>query len=150
MMYDQTYDQTFEEDEESPHTLGVGPAAAADVALLATPAAGFQASVAVGEMKANLDPDKIFILGILAGAQIGFGAYLMLSVGAACPGLLAENPGLQKIVLGAFGLPFGLMMVLMSGTELSTGNYATLTMALLEGRATKNQLIKNWLWSFIG
>jgi len=78
------------------------------------------------------------------------GAYLMLSVGAACPGLLETNPGLHQIVLGAFGLPFGLLMVVMSGTELSTGNYAVVTMALLEGRATKAELIKNWSLSFLG
>merc|ERR1719460_2584894 len=101
-------------------------------------------------MKANMASDNIFVLGILAGAQIGFGAFLMLSVGAACPGLLETNPGLQKIVLGAFGLPFGLLMVVLSGTELSTGNYAILTVALLEGRATLGQLVKNWAWSFGG
>merc|ERR1719235_77217 len=124
--------------------------AATDVVLLAAPSAGFQGAVAAGEMKASMAPDNIFILGILAGAQIGFGAYLMLSVGAACPGLLETNPGLHQIVLGAFGLPFGLLMVVMSGTELSTGNYAVVTMALLEGRATKAELIKNWSLSFLG
>lgn len=47
---------------------------------------------------------KILGLGILSGCHIGFGAFLMLSVGGACPGLAASNPGLQKILLGAFGL----------------------------------------------
>ena len=68
-----------------------------------------------------------------------FNAVLMLTVGGACPGLVASNPGLQKIILGAFGLPFGLMMTLLSGAELFTGNTALVTMALLEGRATAGQ-----------
>ena len=68
----------------------------------------------------------------------------MLSVGGACPGLVASNPGLQKIILGAFGLPFGLMMTLFSGAELFTGNTALVTMAMLEGKANMNQLIKSW------
>jgi formate/nitrite transporter len=74
----------------------------------------------------------------------------MLAVGGACPGLAASNPGLQKIVLGAFGLPFGLMMVLLSGSELFTGNTAVVTMALLEGRATLSQLLKSWTVSYAG
>jgi formate/nitrite transporter len=94
--------------------------------------------------------DKIFGLAVIAGAQIGFGAFLMLAVGGACPGLAANNPGLQKIILGAFGLPFGLMMVLLSGSELFTGNTAVVTMALLEGRATLPQLLKSWTFSYAG
>ena len=41
-------------------------------------------------------PKKIFALGALSGAHIGFGAFLMVTVGAACPGLASTNPGLQK------------------------------------------------------
>ena len=81
-------------------------------------------------------PDKIFALGMLSGAHIGFGAYLMLSVGLACPGIAAANPGLQKMIVGAFGLPFGLMMTLVTGAELFTGNTALVTTALLEGKAS--------------
>lgn len=39
------------------------------------------------------------VLGVLAGAFIGFGSFLALSVGGACPGLASANPGLQKMVL---------------------------------------------------
>jgi len=122
----------------------------ADAALLAPPPAGFEGAVAAGEKKANMPADKVFGLGIISGCHIAFGAYLMLSVGGACPGLAATNPGLQKIVLGAFGLPFGLMMTLLSGAELFTGNTALVTMALLEGRANTGQLIKSWTSSYAG
>ena len=125
-------------------------AVAAPPPLLALPLDGFNGAVAAGEKKANMPADKIFHLGILSGAHIGFGAFLMLSIGGACPGLAATNPGLQKIVLGAFGLPFGLMMTLLSGGELFTGNTALVTMALLEGKATMGQLIKSWSASFAG
>jgi len=87
---------------------------------------------------------------VLSGCHIGFGAFLMLSVGGACPGLAATNPGLQKIVLGAFGLPFGLMMTLLSGAELFTGNTALVTMALMEKKANTEQLIKSWGSSYAG
>ena len=39
----------------------------------------------------------IFKLGIVSGAHIGFGSYLAITVGGACPGIAAANPGLQKV-----------------------------------------------------
>jgi len=119
-------------------------------AALALPQDGFDGAVAAGVKKANMPAGKIFKLGVLSGCHIGFGAFLMLSVGGACPGLAATNPGLQKIVLGAFGLPFGLMMTLVSGAELFTGNTALVTMALLEDKVSKQQLIKSWVSSYLG
>ena len=77
---------------------------------------------------------------MLSGCHIGFGAFLLLSVGGACPGLAATNPGLKSIIMGAFGLPFGLFMTIMSGAELFTGNTALVTMAKLEGKVTGEQV----------
>lgn len=54
------------------------------------------------------------------------------------------------MIFGAFGLPFGLMMVVIAGGELFTGNTAYLTVALAEGRATPAQVAKNWFWSYVG
>jgi formate/nitrite transporter len=118
--------------------------------LLAPPPAGFEGATAAGKAKANTPAGKIFGLGILAGVFIGYGAYLAVSVGAACPGLAASNPGLQKMIFGAFGLPFGLLMTLVTGTELFTGNTALVTMAVLEGEADVGQLMKSWVASFLG
>ena len=73
---------------------------------------------------------KTFLLGILGGVFIGFGSFMAISIGGACPGLVATNPGLQKMVYGAFGLPFGLFLVLLCGAELFTGNTALLTAAV--------------------
>lgn len=53
--------------------------------------------MAAGAAKAAAPFDKIFKLGIVAGAHIAFGAYLAISVGGACPGIAASNPGLQKV-----------------------------------------------------
>jgi formate/nitrite transporter len=122
----------------------------ANAPLVATPQDGFDGAVAAGAKKAGMPASKIFGLGVLSGCHIGFGAFLMLSVGGACPGLAASNPGLQKILLGAFGLPFGLFMTLMTGAELFTGNTALVTMALLEGKATTSGLAKSWGVSYLG
>ena len=74
----------------------------------------------------------------------------MLSVGGACPGIAAANPGLHKIILGAFGLPLGLFMTLMTGAELFTGNTALVGMANMEGKATSEQVAKSWGVSYAG
>jgi len=104
--------------------------------------------VAAGAGKAALPASQIAILGVLAGAYIGFGALLAMTVGGSAPALAASNPGLQKVVMGLFGLPFGLMMVLTTGSELFTGNTALVTMAAMRGRATLGQLAKSWSVSF--
>jgi len=126
------------------------PVAQAAPGLLALPPAGYEGAVAAGEKKANMAPDKIFALAVISGAHIGFGAWLMLAVGGACPGLAATNPGLQNIVKGAFGLPFGLMMTLVTGAELFTGNTALVTAAVLEKKASLKQLVKSWTVSYSG
>lgn len=110
----------------------------------------YQGAVAAGAAKAAAPFGKIFKLGIVSGCHIGFGAYLALTVGGACPGIAAENPGLQKIILGAFGLPFGLIMTLVTGGELFTGNTALVTAAKMEGKTSTGDLIKNWTASYLG
>ena len=72
---------------------------------------------------------------MLAGAYVGFGGMLALSIGQNCPGLAESNPGLQKMVYGAFGLPVGLLMVrcLLFGM-LHPGITAVLAQASWTGR----------------
>jgi hypothetical protein len=56
-------------------------------------------AVAAGKAKASASWAKIFKLGVVSGCHIGFGAYLAITVGGACPGLATSNPGLQKVSL---------------------------------------------------
>jgi formate transporter len=117
---------------------------------LKSPPALYEGAVAAGAAKAAAPASKIFKLGVVAGCHIAFGAYLALSVGGACPGIAAENPGLQKLIFGAIGLPTGLIMTLVTGAELFTGNTALVTGAYMEGKITKQQLFKNWICSYAG
>jgi len=117
---------------------------------LKSPAALYDGAVAAGAAKAKANPRKIFTLGVVSGCHIAFGAYLAITVGGACPGIAAQNPGLQKIILGAFGLPFGLIMTLVTGGELFTGNTALVTAAYKEGKIELKDLIKSWVNSYVG
>ncbi len=49
--------------------------------------------------------------GIGAGVYVGFGSFLAFTVGANLQEMAISNPGLQKFLYGAVGLPAGLVMV---------------------------------------
>ena len=54
---------------------------------------------ASGAEKALLTWQRTFLLAIIAGAFISFGALFALSVGCACPGLSSTDPGLHPNAL---------------------------------------------------
>ena len=80
------------------------------------PKATFGAVLKASQMKANMKTDTLFVLGIAAGALIGFGALLMNNVGGSSPALMAANPGACNFLKGAVGLPTGLFMVVITGS----------------------------------
>ena len=52
--------------------------------------------------------------------------------------------------MAAFGLQYGLMMVIICGAELFTGNTMYLTAAFWERKATAGQVFQNWVISYTG
>ena len=104
-----------------------------------TPSETLHAAVGAGCNKAAATSRSGFsrlILGsILAGAYIALGGALSLAVGSGFPGLSAENPGLQKMLSGLV-FPIGLMLVVVLGADLFTGNNALLMPPLFERRLT--------------
>ncbi|KAL4433475.1 hypothetical protein ABPG77_010328 [Micractinium sp. CCAP 211/92] len=114
------------------------------------PAAVYQAAANAGAAKAAMPFGKTVLLGIVAGAYIGLCAALLMTVGPNCPGIAQSNPGLAKYITAAIGFPFVLLMILVCGAELFTGNTAMLPAAVFEGKATLGQLAKNWAGSYLG
>ena len=110
----------------------------------------FPAVVELSVAKAALSPLKTFLLGVLSGTHIAFGAFMVLAVGGACPSLANANPGLKQIVSGLFGLPFGLLLTILSGGELFTANTAFLTTGFVEKKVDWKDVLKNWAFSFAG
>lgn len=49
----------------------------------------------MGVTKAGLSSFKTVLLGLLAGVYVGFGALVMLHIGANCPGLAAVSAGMK-------------------------------------------------------
>ncbi|WP_265448061.1 formate/nitrite transporter family protein [Flexivirga meconopsidis] len=106
-----------------------------------TPAQTAKAAVESGVAKANLPIGSMAVGGFLAGAYIAFGGLLAI-VGSA--GLDPKTwGGLTTLVTGlVFSL--GLILVVIGGAELLTGNMMLLPLALLERRITVTQLLVNW------
>ena len=91
----------------------------------------------VGVQKANNKFIQTLILGILAGAFIAIGGFA-----AAMASHSIENVGVAKLVSGVV-FPVGLMLVLICGAELFTGN-CLLTVAYAQNKITLKEMLKNW------
>jgi formate/nitrite transporter len=93
----------------------------------------------VGVAKARLPLLTQVILGILAGGFIGLGAL--------CFTLVASDASLgfaATRLLGGVTFSLGLILVVVAGAELFTGNNL-LVMAWASGRINLSELVRNWL-----
>lgn len=115
-----------------------------------------KAASAAGCTKCSIWVDKLFILGFLAGAYIAFGALLseivaggMLSGGKIGDAALVLPPGLLKFAAGAV-FPVGLMLVVIGGSELFTGNCMFLPLGILNKEGSWKGLAINWIVVYVG
>ncbi|KMJ52069.1 formate transporter [Vogesella sp. EB] len=93
----------------------------------------------VGVSKARLPLLQMVLLGMLAGAFISLGAlYFVLVVSDDTLGFAASR------VLGGVVFSLGLLLVVVAGAELFTGNNL-LMMAWADGRISSYALLRNWL-----
>ncbi|MBQ0079551.1 MAG: formate/nitrite transporter family protein [Eubacterium sp.] len=97
--------------------------------------------------KATMSTAKLLLLGILAGAYIAFGAE---GSTMASFNLLAnpETVGLGRFVMGAI-FPCGLMLVILCGAELFTGN-CLMICGVLDKKAKVTGMLRNWAIVYIG
>ncbi|WP_316348056.1 formate/nitrite transporter family protein [Desulfuromonas acetoxidans] len=108
------------------------------------PAELSQSLVPWGTAKARRSVLELLILGFLAGAYIGFAAHLATVVGTGDFDWL----GMKKLAVGAV-FSVGLMLVIIPGSELWTGN-TLMGVSLLERQITWREMMRNWLLVYIG
>ena len=87
--------------------------------------------------------DKLFIKAMLAGMMIAMGA---AGSSVACHAI--GNVGLARLVAGVV-FPVGLMMVILTGAELFTGD-CLMIVATVEKKNTMAQMIKELVFIYIG
>ena len=100
----------------------------------------------IGVRKARLDLLSLFVLAVLGGAFIAFGGMFatVVSAGAAD----AMPFGVTRLLAGlVFSL--GLVLVIVGGAELFTGN-ALIVMAWAGRRVSTGALLRNWVVVFAG
>lgn len=97
----------------------------------------------IGIKKVNSSFLKLFILGILAGAFIAFA-----SEGSNTAIHTIESVGIGKALAGAL-FSTGLMLVLVAGGELFTGN-CLIVISCIEKKASWTGMLRNWLIVYAG
>jgi len=98
-----------------------------------------------GKTKSEIPFFKLLLLGILAGAYISFGANLATKIGSldVAPG----TPGGQFLFGAVFSV--GLMLVIIAGAELFTGNNMFCLVSAISGHSKWSGLVYNWTVVYI-
>lgn len=111
-----------------------------------------------GIRRAELDPMVAFVLSVLAGAFVAFGAVFATTVSAgaiitSAPGGVIESTaflpyGVTRLIIG-LAFCAGIIAVIIAGAELFTGNNL-IVMAWASGKVATRALLFNWTLVFIG
>ncbi len=97
-----------------------------------------------GVAKARADAGNLLVLSMLAGAFIAFGAAFYTIT------LTGVDPGYGPArVLGGLTFSLGLILVIVGGAELFTGN-ALIVMAWVDKLITGSELARNWIIVYFG
>ena len=97
-----------------------------------------------GVKKAHLPVLQTMVLAVLAGAFIAFGGMFYT--------LVVTDSGMgfgPQRLLGGIAFSLGLILVVIAGAELFTGNNL-IVMAWAENKISTHQLMRNWLLVYIG
>jgi formate transporter FocA len=99
----------------------------------------------IGVSKAGMSTVRTLALAVLAGAFIALGAMFATTVGA---GAVDLPFGLAKL-LGGIAFSLGLILVVVAGAELFTGNNL-IVMAWAERRVPVRRVLRNWVLVYAG
>lgn len=100
----------------------------------------------VGVKKATMGPRNTLALSVLAGAFIAMGAIFSTT---AVTGMAGEVPFGQIRLIAGLTFCLGLILVVVAGAELFTGNNL-IVMAWADGRLSLVQVLRNWTLVYIG
>jgi formate/nitrite transporter len=106
-----------------------------------------EAGIETGAKKANLSWDKMLVAGFLAGAYIAFGALVAISVSS---GLDPKTWGTLPTLFAGSVFALGLVLVVVAGGELLTGNMALVPLAALKRRTNAKLLGFNFTIVLVG
>lgn len=105
-----------------------------------TPQQIAEITIEAGVKKSHMPTPAILVLGFLAGAFIALGFLLDIHVSTMIPAPWASLGNL----MGAAVFPLGLILVILAGGELLTGNMMSLPTAMFAGRVPLSAVARNW------
>src|SRR4051795_12397997 len=105
------------------------------------------AGAAAGHSKAALSWDKALVGAFLAGAYIAFGGMLAITVSS---GLDPKTWGTLPTLFTGAVFALGLILVVIAGSELLTGNMALVPLAAMRRQVSVGALLGNFTWVTLG
>jgi formate transporter len=106
-----------------------------------------QVAAETGAKKTHRTWDRVLVSAFLAGAYISFGALVAITVSS---GLDAETWGtLPTLFMGA-AFTLGLVLVLIAGSDLATGNMLLVPLGAMRGRVDVGDVVKNLTLVLLG
>ena len=106
-----------------------------------------QVAAATGAKKVHRTWDRVLVSAFLAGAYISFGALVSITVTS---GLDQDTWGtLPTLFMGA-AFTLGLVLVLIAGSDLATGNMMLVPLGAMRGKVTIGDVVRNLTLVLVG
>jgi formate/nitrite transporter len=106
-----------------------------------------QVAAETGAKKAHRSWDRVLVSSFLAGAYISFGGLVAITVSS---GLKPETWGtLPTLFMGA-AFTLGLVLVLIAGSDLATGNMMLVPLSAMRGKLGVGDVVKNLTLVLLG
>ena len=106
-----------------------------------TPQGITEAGITTGTTKAALPPGKMLVGSFLAGSYIAFAGIVAIAVSS---GLKPDTWGTLPVFFTGIAFVLGLVLVIIAGSELLTGNMALVPLAVMKGRVSVGKLLTNF------
>jgi formate transporter len=106
-----------------------------------------QVAAETGAKKTHRTWDRVLVSAFLAGAYIAFGALVAITVSA---GLDPEIWGTLPTLFTGMAFTLGLVLVLIAGSDLATGNMMLVPLSAMRGKITAGDVVKNLTLVLVG
>lgn len=94
----------------------------------------------VGAYKANYSIPDALVRGMWGGWMLAIATTLAVS--------FVVQTG--SLVAGGLIFPAGFLIILALGTDMITGSFSVVPMAVMAGKTTMGKMLNHWVWIFIG
>jgi formate/nitrite transporter len=106
-----------------------------------------QAAVATGAKKVHRSWDRVLVSSFLAGAYIAFGGLVAITVSS---GLNPDTWGTLPTLFTGTAFTLGLVLVLIAGSDLATGNMMLVPLGAMRGKLGLGDVAKNLTLVLLG